>query len=445
MAVPALSTYSAATGQPIAGGRWPGGLLTGGVELSAVVAAGAMASSSSDLTGGVTLSDVVAAGSMSDGRPSWLTAAAVNEWIAVPGSTIQGSPAWQAMPSDGNFWGNHTAYVNGENGTGLDEDTSTLWLFGGGHSDYAGNELSSIRLDVESPAWVQRCARSDPSAMKLYASGGTDPTWNTDGKPASRHSYQGTHYIRKLGKYFAIDGYTWDSANMRCMEPATFDVAGAAWDAQGTWTAQPVADSSSTPGIYAKHPTTEDIYYAPGGGYKLFKLDTTTKAWTTLSSSIGSGKYWPGTECGAIDPTRNALVVLSTRAGTSLANFRCYSADLTSGVVTEITINTSAALTEFQALSTNHGGLVYNDDQDCFYYYFGGSGGSGQGGVVWKLTPHTGSNWDLEKLTMTGVTVPNGVGVAAGNTLSRFRYVPALKAVCVLVAAGSPIYMARVA
>ena len=58
---------------------------------------------------------------------------------------------------------------------------------------------------------------------------------------------------------------------------SNFDVAGAAWDAQGTWTAQPVADSNSSPGIYAKHPTTEDVYYAPGGGYKLFKLDTTTR------------------------------------------------------------------------------------------------------------------------------------------------------------------------
>lgn len=371
--------------------------------------------------------------------PSWLSAAAVNEWVAVPTSTIQGSAAWQAMPTPG-FWGAQGTYVNGENGCGLDEDTSTLWLFGGGHSDYAGNELSSIRLDVESPGWVQRCARSAAADMKVYGSGGTDWTYNLDGKPASRHSYQGTHYIRKLGKYFAIDGYTWDSANMRCMEPTTFDVAGAAWDAQGTWTAQPVADTSSSPGCYAKHPTTEDIYYAPGGGYRFFKLDTTTKTWSTISLNIGAAKYFPGTECAAIDPTRNAMVILTTRADAGV--FKCRSVDLTTAALTDITINSSAALTAFQALSTNHGGLIYNADQDCFYYYFGGTG---QGGAVWKLTPHTGTNWDIEQMTMSGVTVPDGTGVANGNTLSRFRYVPALKAVCVLVAAGSPIYMARVA
>ena len=50
--------------------------------------------------------------------------------------------------------------------------------------------------------------------------------------------------------------------------------------------------------------------------------------------------------------------------------------------------------------------------------------------MFWKLTPHTGANWDLEKLTMTGVTVPNGVGVASGNTLSRFRYVPPSRQFC---------------
>lgn len=84
--------------------------------------------------------------------PSWLSAAAVNEWVAVPTSTIQGSAAWQAMPSDGHFWGNQAAYVNGENGCGLDEDTSTLWLFGG---VYVGNG-SAFRVPIQGPVRLAR-------------------------------------------------------------------------------------------------------------------------------------------------------------------------------------------------------------------------------------------------------------------------------------------------
>jgi hypothetical protein len=46
---------------------------------------------------------------------------------------------------------------------------------------------------------------------------------------------------------------------------------------------------------------------------------------------------------------------------------------------------------------------------------------------------------------MTGATVPAGTGVANGNILSRFRYLPALRAVMAFPAANSPIYVAKVA
>lgn len=62
MAQPALSTYSVAAGQPIHGGRWPGGRLSGNADLAAALAAGAMEPNAADLGGGVVAGDVVAAG-----------------------------------------------------------------------------------------------------------------------------------------------------------------------------------------------------------------------------------------------------------------------------------------------------------------------------------------------------------------------------------------------
>lgn len=64
MAAPALTSYSAATGQPINGGRWAGGRLTGDVALSAVAPAGSLAAALSDLSGAVALSDVAVAAAM---------------------------------------------------------------------------------------------------------------------------------------------------------------------------------------------------------------------------------------------------------------------------------------------------------------------------------------------------------------------------------------------
>ena len=364
--------------------------------------------------------------------PSWLVSKAVNEWAAVPNSTLQGSPAWTPMPSPG-YFGIQTSWVNAENGLGLDETDSTIWLFGGGHHDYAGNELASFKLDAETPVWALRAARSAAADITPYGTGG--PPFYLDGRPASRHTYQGTHFERKRNSYLAIGGFTWSNPQA-AGEPVTFDLDANAWEPQGTWSAGP-----SVNGAYPKHPLTEDIYYAHGGGTAVYRLNTTTKAWTTVRAT-GGANYFPGYECAAIDTARNALVILSTRAGPGLATFRCYSIDLATGALTLISFNPSAALTAFQALDTNHGGLTYNADDDCYYYVFGGTG---QGGVIWKVTPNATATWDMEQLTMTGVSVPAGIGVANGNILSRFRYIPALRAVIALPSASAPMYIARMA
>jgi hypothetical protein len=65
VAVPALSTYSAATGQPIFGGRWPGGRLSGSAALGAVVAGGSLGAQVSQLSGSAALGAVVASGGLS--------------------------------------------------------------------------------------------------------------------------------------------------------------------------------------------------------------------------------------------------------------------------------------------------------------------------------------------------------------------------------------------
>jgi hypothetical protein len=64
VAVPALTTYSVAAGQPIHGGRWAGGRLSSGVELDAILPAGTLAAQQSDVGGDVTLDVVAPSGSM---------------------------------------------------------------------------------------------------------------------------------------------------------------------------------------------------------------------------------------------------------------------------------------------------------------------------------------------------------------------------------------------
>lgn len=375
-------------------------------------------------------------------RPSWLTSHAVNEWFPVPNSQLTLWSGWEAMPGSG-FWGDRNMFVRAENGAALNEDTSEFWMFGGGHADYYGNELLSFSLDTETPGWNLRCARSTTANVKLYGSGGSDWTWNLDGKPASRHTYQGTHFIRKLNRYMAFDGFTWPAATGRPIVPATFDPVAGTWDGQATWTMPTPIPYNAGPGAFAKHPITEDMYWMPGNGYSMWKLDTTTKVWSVITGDIGSGlARFPVTECAAIDPKRNALTYLTTRGSASANAPRLTQINLTTGARTELSIAASAAWTDFQTKYTDHSsGLTYVSDGDYFLFYFGGTGTAGR---IWKLTPNATTTWDLAELVMTG-TVAESFGVALGNVLTRFRHVPALNAVVVLPLATSPMYMARLA
>lgn len=403
-----------------------------------ISAAGNLGYNPAGLSGVATLGGVMASGSLVSGvlAPSWLAGAAVNEWVAVPNSTWRGSAGESSDLPTG--FGNKNGVVNAENGSAFDRRSNEIFQFGGGHLDWAGNELISIVLTAETPTWV---LRRDHSAQVDIPSIDVSPDLSHyyDGRPASRHTYQGTHFIESLNKYMAVGGYPWSHANGNLLEPVTFDITAGDWDAAGTWNKSFSPNPAAGNGIFAKHPITEDIYFAVGGGYYFYKLNILTKAWTTISGSITG--YFPGFECHPIDPTRNALFVMSTRGDASVANYMCALFSLTTGARTNITINPSSALTLFQSLSTNHGGCIYNEHQDCFYWYFGGTG---MGGRIFKITPNGTTTWDITELTMTGATVPAGVGVALGNTLSRFGYAPSMRAVYAFPSATSPIYMAKV-
>lgn len=82
MALPTLKTYSVAVGQPINGGRWPGGRLLGDVELGAVAPGGALGQVTG-LTGGVQLADVAPAGALFQ-APYAVNSNAIWTWFGQP-------------------------------------------------------------------------------------------------------------------------------------------------------------------------------------------------------------------------------------------------------------------------------------------------------------------------------------------------------------------------
>jgi hypothetical protein len=73
-----------------------------------------------------------------------------------------------------------------------------MWIWGGGHADYWGNELYAF--DIESLQWTRI---TDPSPVTTEALS-QDPMPN--GAPVSRHTYDGLAFIDHVGRLFAYGG-----------------------------------------------------------------------------------------------------------------------------------------------------------------------------------------------------------------------------------------------
>jgi hypothetical protein len=89
-------------------------------------------------------------------------------------------------------------------------------LFGGGHNDYAGNELYAIQLDAN-PAAVKRLSvPSNPDNNCGPA--------NSDGTPASRHTYSGIVYMANDDRMFLNGGAEWCSHGGLICDTWTLDM-----------------------------------------------------------------------------------------------------------------------------------------------------------------------------------------------------------------------------
>lgn len=122
------------------------------------------------------------------GWPAWRVGMAANEWKELPNtklSSVQFSPA----PPGNTVW---TGKINAENGLAIRNADSTLIRFGGGHLDYAGNEVDALTLAVDEPAWQQVCTPTPNAEIKSDASWwGTAP----NEKPNPPHTYCQSQFI----------------------------------------------------------------------------------------------------------------------------------------------------------------------------------------------------------------------------------------------------------
>ena len=194
-------------------------------------------------------------------------------------------------------------------GGAADDAHQRLIVWGGGHSDYAGNEVSVLNLSG-TPAWERFTGPTMPvpfvwdgkewEGLKPYyvrLKDGGQP--KPGASPASRHTYNSLQYVPYQNKLYSFGG---SAANGGYLSPEvwTLDMGTKTWTMLGP-------PFSQSPG----YPTTA---YNPNNGHivmhdknwTLSDYDPHTNKWKALSNSVHVDD---GTTA-AIDPVNNLFVVV---------------------------------------------------------------------------------------------------------------------------------------
>lgn len=222
--------------------------------------------------------------------------APANTLVEIPNTKMRA-----VVPREGEFpgtWGvcGPASVISAWSGAALDTKRSRLILFGGGHADYAGNELYAF--DVNKLEW-ERVTDPFPNPKD------DDSDENADGTPQSRHSYGGLAYLAHRDRFFALGGSVYRSGHSACDRVWTFDLTGKKWSRSPRKTPfRPGYDCTC-----AYDPATNKLWFCnmdSGSWASVWSYDFDQDAWTRLK--IGEE---PGYRGVALDTKRGRLVALS--------------------------------------------------------------------------------------------------------------------------------------
>lgn len=383
MASPVADTYSAASGVPVYGGRYPlGGRLSGEALLSGLLAEGGMAALASDLAGEAVLAGVTAGGGMAAfDPPAWRSGATPLQWTAISGTV-------------GPTFGLNTDAFGS---LVLAPAAKLVSVADGGHGDGNSNAAAALDLSLDSPSWVLLRASTwngTEADVERYA----------DGSPPSRHTYYGSHYDAALNAIVLVGmRFGWGGATPVAPDVDVFSLdtneylPRYTWPALTPWPASNYGNSQDLNGnIWTRAGYKLDrgtlTWSKPGTGFPLNFNALNTATGKIFSLQCGSG------EDGGAGITSN---LFDPDTGNSVA----------------ISFNSSPALTAFEAARPAYGWMTYCTADGKFYY-----AAPGDLNNLYVITPNGGTTWDMARQALGGVTLTNTTPLS-----KRFHWVPALQ------------------
>jgi len=314
-----------------------------------------------------------------------------NSWLAVPGTHLrrvvpeaEKYPKIQALGPE-----NITACWSGG---AFDSGRNQLLVWGGGPTQYHGNELYAFKVDRLS--WERL---SDPTADPV--DGG--PV-NADGTPNARSTYGGLAYLAHAGRFFACGGDLAGSARRGLVSPLTwvFDFAAGRWENRKPSGENPSPHHGST---CAYDPVSRKLWW-PESNYGrpgLYSYDYDANVWTRHNEADFSNGY----QTSAVDTRRGKLVMVG--------NGDLYVYDLRDGKFRRESLKTTGGNA---LVAAGVPGLDYDPVADRIVGW--------AGGPVYAL--------DLDTKVWTAYDPPGAPTPAPNGTFGRWQYVPSVGAFIVV-------------
>lgn len=332
--------------------------------------------------------------------PGWVPIS-VGLWTEIPNTSVRSvDPA--ATPA-----GNTGPRSKIDTWTSIVVDTRTSKVYsvaGGGHQDYAGNEVDMLDLETATPGWTELLAPTSSGQVSNCSS------YYSDGRPASRHSYYGVTLNEFNDRFMLFGGVIWCTAGGFDNPVSSYNIAANAYSPSGTHAGLPSAYNRIA--AYALNPLTGDVYAAANFNYG---------RWTRASGANGtfvvlnpSGNGPKGDSAGAaMDTTRGRILFL----GGDNTNPDRHLYTISSNSFSSVTL--SGASGDVSAVSNMlNAALLYVDALDAFLVKLDGSGGT-----VYQINA---GNFAVSQLITTGgSSIPSTVS----GVYNKFRYVPRLRGV----------------
>jgi hypothetical protein len=289
-----------------------------------------------------------------------------------------------------------------------DETRNRLIIWGGGHGGYFGNEVYALDLTT-----LRMVRLNDPSDVTGYDfSNCYSPDAYPDGRPVSRHTYDGLSYVANADKVYAFSG-----AKAPCgyqgSDTWTLDLASVATAPSGQaapWALiTPVGTGpKGTVGVVSDYdPNTHLVFM--NDGYNLWSFDLAAKKYTLVNDSNATNAHIDYHMTGRVDPKRKLFIVIggAPAQGGGMQVFDIapgsnYAQEDWTGQVTGCD----------GLMSEVYPGFAYDPKIDKMVGWAGGDN-------VYLFDPST--------KTCTVQAYGGGPGAQNGNgTMGRFRYFPSL-------------------